>query len=56
MNLAARDMVHGRFDRRVRLEGHNEVRELAETLNLLASELEKFEQKQRQFIADVSMN
>lgn len=54
MNLAARDMAHGRFDRRVRLEGHNEVRELAETLNLLASELEKFEQKQRQFIADVS--
>lgn len=54
MNLAASEMARGRFDQRVPVGGHDEIKELAETLNLLACELEKSEQKQRQFIADVS--
>lgn len=54
MNLAASEMAKGRFDQRVPVDGHDEVKELAETLNVLACELEKSEKKQRQFIADVS--
>lgn len=54
MNLAASQMAQGKFDQRVPVGGHDEIAELAETLNLLACELEKSEQKQRQFIADVS--
>ncbi|MBQ7335511.1 MAG: HAMP domain-containing histidine kinase [Clostridia bacterium] len=54
MSAAARDFAAGKFARRVRVQGKDEVAELAEAFNQMAESLENLETMRNSFIANVS--
>ena len=54
MSEAARSFSQGKFDVRVPVTGNDEVSELAEAFNSMASSLEKNEELRKSFLANVS--
>jgi signal transduction histidine kinase len=54
INQAAKKISKGEVGRRVNLETSDEIRELAESFNLMADSLEKVENVRREFISNVS--
>lgn len=54
MNLAASEIAHGKFDRRVEVTGDDEVGQLARNFNKMAEELKKLEELRGGFVANVS--
>lgn len=54
MNLVAKEISGGEFDRRIQVEGHDEIAQLASSLNHMAEELEKTDDNRRSFIANIS--
>lgn len=54
MNLAARDIAKGRFNRKLERTGPDELGQLAESFNIMADELKKQEQTRISFVANVS--
>jgi len=54
MTIAARAMAEGDYSRRVRADSRDEVGELAETFNRMASDLEASDRHRRELIANVS--
>ncbi|MBP5155498.1 MAG: HAMP domain-containing histidine kinase [Clostridia bacterium] len=51
---AAKSYAKGRFDRKIEVEGHDEVAELAAAINEMASSLAHLEETRNAFIANVS--
>lgn len=54
MNDVAKRIANGEFDKRISIEGEDEIGELASSLNYMASELDKIEVNRKAFIANVS--
>lgn len=54
MNMVAKQIAGGDFDKRIQLCGEDEVSELANSLNYMASELDKIDVNRKAFIANVS--
>lgn len=54
INQAARELARGNFDRRVSVQEENEVGQLADTFNMMAEELQKYENTRTSFVANVS--
>jgi len=55
INLAARELAGGHFDKRIEnIHDANEVGQLADTFNMMADELEKYENTRTSFVANVS--
>jgi histidine kinase len=54
MMAASREMVAGRYSRRVRVSSADELGALASNFNAMAETLEKTEERRRQLIADVA--
>lgn len=54
MNTIAKKIASGQFDKRVKVKGSDEIAQLAESLNYMASELDKIEEKRRAFIGSIS--
>lgn len=54
MNTIAKQVASGDFNKRITLEGTDEIGELAASLNYMARELEKIEENRKAFIANVS--
>lgn len=50
----AREISKGKFDRRIRVKGHNEIAQMGETLNYMCDELGLLEEKRRKFVSDAS--
>ncbi|MHC1747707.1 MAG: sensor histidine kinase [Cellulosilyticaceae bacterium] len=54
MNDVAKRIASGELDKRIEVKGQDEIAQLAGTLNYMATELDKIEEKRRMFIANVS--
>ncbi|QNP70254.1 HAMP domain-containing histidine kinase [Streptomyces roseirectus] len=54
MNLVARSISHGDYTRRVRENRRDELGDLAETINVMADELEAQDQHRKELVANVS--
>lgn len=54
INLAARELARGNFKKRLNISDENEIGQLADTFNLMAIELEKYETTRSSFVANVS--
>ncbi|MGL4345968.1 MAG: sensor histidine kinase [Cellulosilyticaceae bacterium] len=54
MNQVAKQIANGEFNKRILLEGTDEIGELASSLNDMARELDKIEENRKAFIANVS--
>ncbi|MCL4425391.1 MAG: cell wall metabolism sensor histidine kinase WalK [Firmicutes bacterium] len=54
MSSVAMEMAQGRFGRKVKAAGQDEVGQLARTFNYMAGELENLERMRRDFVANVS--
>ncbi|MDR1000512.1 MAG: HAMP domain-containing histidine kinase [Clostridiales bacterium] len=54
MNLAAKQIASGEFNKRLLFRGKDEVSELAHTFNFMADSLEAQENSRREFIANIS--
>lgn len=54
MNAVARSISHGDYTRRVRDNRRDELGDLAETINLMADELEAQDQQRKELVANVS--
>ena len=54
INNAAKSIAGGDFARRVSVESENEIGELAETFNKMATSIEQLENMRRSFVANVS--
>jgi len=52
--LVAREISKGDFSRRVKVKGHDELAQMAETLNFMSSELQNLEENRKKFVSDVS--
>ncbi|MCI8979982.1 MAG: cell wall metabolism sensor histidine kinase WalK [Clostridia bacterium] len=50
----AREISKGDFTKRLAVKGHNEMAQMAETLNYMCDELELLEEKRRNFVSDAS--
>lgn len=50
----AKEISKGNFTKRVKVKGHNEFAQMAETLNFMTNELADLEEKRRKFVSDVS--
>lgn len=50
----AKEISKGNFDKKVKVKGHNEFAQMAQTLNFMTSELADLEEKRRKFVSDVS--
>lgn len=50
----AREISKGDFSKRVNVKGHNEMAQMAETLNYMCDELGLLEEKRRNFVSDAS--
>jgi len=50
----AKEISKGNFDKKVKVKGHNEFAQMAETLNYMTSELADLEEKRHKFVSDVS--
>ncbi|MDD6484840.1 MAG: ATP-binding protein [Clostridiales bacterium] len=51
---AAHKISKGDFSCRVKINGHNELAQMGETLNYMCNELSHLEEKRRKFVSDVS--
>lgn len=49
-----REISKGNFDKKIKVKGHNEFSQMAETLNFMTSELADLEEKRKKFVSDVS--
>ncbi len=54
MNMVAKQIAGGHFDKRIEVKGQDEIAELALSFNHMAQELDKIEESRRKFIANVS--
>lgn len=54
MNNVAKTISNGQFNKRIVVEGRDEIAELGLSFNNMASELDKIEENRRSFIANVS--
>jgi len=54
LTVAARDIAHGRLDKRVEVRGDREIAELSETFNYMLGRLQESMDLQRDFVANVS--
>lgn len=54
MNQVAKEIANGSFDKRITIQGIDEIGQLGTSLNYMAGELEKIEQTRKSFIANVS--
>lgn len=54
MNDVAKTIANGQFDKRIQVEGEDEIAELALSFNDMASELDKIDESRNSFIANVS--
>lgn len=54
MNTVALQLAKGKFDQQVEICGEDEIAQLGESFNFMASQLNKLEQMRREFIANVS--
>lgn len=53
--LVAKEISKGNFSKRVTVKkGHNELSQMAETLNFMCDELEQLEENRRKFVSDAS--
>lgn len=50
----AKEISKGNFEKKLKVKGHNEFAEMAQTLNYMTSELADLEEKRRKFVSDVS--
>lgn len=50
----AREISKGNFTKRANVKGHNEMAQMAETLNYMCDELGVLEEKRRKFVSDAS--
>ena len=50
----AKEISKGNFDKKVKVKGHNEFAQMAETLNYMTDELASLEEKRHKFVSDVS--
>lgn len=50
----AKEISKGNFDKKIKVKGHNEFAQMAETLNYMTTELADLEEKRRKFVSDVS--
>ncbi|ONI45380.1 hypothetical protein AN640_04660 [Candidatus Epulonipiscium fishelsonii] len=54
MNYVAKKIANGEFDKRIEINSQDEIGQLANSLNYMASELDKIEENRKTFIANVS--
>ena len=54
LTVAAREIAHGRLDKRVEVTGDREIAELSETFNYMLGRLQESMELQRDFVANVS--
>lgn len=54
MNTIAQKIAGGQFDKRVKVKGNDEIAQLGESLNYMATELDKIEEKRKVFIGNIS--
>lgn len=54
MNVAARRIASGEFQERLKITGHDETWQLAESFNHMVSSLEQLEKMRRDFVSNVS--
>ncbi|MGL5676422.1 MAG: sensor histidine kinase [Cellulosilyticaceae bacterium] len=54
MGKVAKQVANGDFDKRIDIEGEDEIAQLAVSLNYMASELDKIDANRKAFIANVS--
>lgn len=54
MSMVAKQIASGDFDKRMDREGEDEISQLAQSLNFMASELDKIDANRKAFIANVS--
>lgn len=54
MNIIAKKIANGQFDKRLEVTGKDEIAELALSFNHMAIELDKIEEKRQQFISNIS--
>ena len=54
LNEAALDMAAGKYDTRVEVESHDEVGELAQSFNQMATSIQQEDDKKRNFLSIVS--
>ncbi len=54
MNDIAKQIASGQFDKRVIVKGNDEIAQLGESLNYMATELDKIEEKRKVFIGNIS--
>ena len=54
LNKTALDIANGNFESRVEVKDNSDFKELAETLNIMATRLGKLEQTRKDFIANIS--
>lgn len=50
----AKEISKGNFSRRLTVKGHNELSQMAETLNYMCDELETLEERRKKFVSDAS--
>ena len=50
----AKEISKGNFSKRIEVKGHNEISQMAETLNYMCEELNLLEEKRRKFVSDAS--
>lgn len=50
----AKEISKGNFSRRIQVKGHNELAQMAQTLNSMSAELEHLEENRKKFVSDVS--
>lgn len=50
----AKEISKGNFEKRITVKGHNELAQMAQTLNFMSAELENLEEKRKKFVSDVS--
>lgn len=50
----AKEISKGNFSRRVKAKGHNELAEMAQTLNYMCDELETLDERRKKFVSDAS--
>lgn len=54
INMAARELARGNFEKHLDIQDENEIGQLADTFNMMAGELQKYEYTRTSFVANVS--
>ncbi|MCX7714600.1 MAG: cell wall metabolism sensor histidine kinase WalK [Clostridia bacterium] len=52
--LVAKEISKGNFSKRLKVKGHNELSEMAQTMNYMCEELEQIENNRKKFVSDAS--